>query len=103
MRRNSYPPPSKSAERVLEYLEIVKSAQDKQGFAKKWDFMKKAMNESQANRMIRNFLDWRFVSEDANGRYQMTKNGEDMLEILRKRHLVGLLTRELSGDRIKRW
>lgn len=103
MRRNRYPPPSKSAERVLEYLEMIKLAQDKEGFAKKYDFLRKAMNEAQANRMIKTFTDWGFISESADGKYHITRIGEDMLELLRKRHLVGLLTKELSGDRIRRW
>lgn len=98
-----YPPPSGSAERVREYLEIAKAAQEQNGFIKPWDFFKKAYNQIQANRMLKNFVDWGFFSEDPKGVYHLTKNGEDMLEILRNRRLVGLLTGPLSGDHIKKW
>jgi Mn-dependent DtxR family transcriptional regulator len=104
MHRKSSPPPSESSERVREYLEIVNSAQTKQGFAKRYDFLKKAMNEAQTERMIKYFKYNGLITGDDDKGYCLTKNGKDFLEILQKRSfLVGLLTRELSGKRIKRW
>jgi Mn-dependent DtxR family transcriptional regulator len=99
-----YPPPSRSAQRVIEYLDIVKSAQAKQGMAKRYDFVKRAMNEAQAGRMIKYLKESDFIEGNDDDGYRMTKNGEIWYEILKKhRGLVGLLTTELSGDRIRRW
>jgi Mn-dependent DtxR family transcriptional regulator len=104
MRRIRYPPPSRSAQRVIEYLDIVKSAQAKQGMAKRYDFVKRAMNEAQAGRMIKYLKESDFIKGNDDDGYIMTKNGEIWYEILKKhRDLVGLLTTELSGDRIRRW
>lgn len=104
MHRKTYPPPSRSAQRVVEYLDTVKSAQARQGVAKRYDFVKKAMNEAQASRMIKYLEENDFIDGDDNRGYRMTKNGEAWYEILKKnRGLIGLLTTELSGDRIKRW
>lgn len=104
MHRKTYPAPSKSVQRVMEYLEIVKSAQSQRGVAKRYDFVKKAMNEAQASRMISYLEDNDFIDGNDDSGYRMTKNGEIWYEILKKnRSLVALLTTELSGDRIKRW
>ena len=97
------PPPSKSSERVKEYLEIVEKAEIEKGCASGYDFLKKAMNEAQKNRMIKYLADNRLIFEAENDKYKLTEKGKALLEIMERRELVGILTRELSGDRIKRW
>jgi predicted transcriptional regulator len=103
MRRS--PPPSKSSERVMEYLDIVKSAQTKRGFAKRYDILKKAMNEAYTDYIIKYLKDSGLIKgDDDEERYYMTIKGEAYLYVFKKhRDLVGLFTTELSGERIKRW
>jgi Mn-dependent DtxR family transcriptional regulator len=99
------PPPSESANRVKEYLEIVSSAQAKQGFAKRYDFYRKAMNEAHTSHIIKYLKEDRgWIEGNDHSGYRLTKNGEDCLYVLRKHSdLIGVFTRELSGKRIKRW
>jgi Mn-dependent DtxR family transcriptional regulator len=104
MPRKAPPPPSKSAERLLGYLEIVESAQAQRGYAKRYDLFKKAMNTAYTSYVISYLKDAGFIKGDDEGGYRMTKEGEFCLEMLKKhRDLVGAFTRELAGDRIKRW
>jgi len=59
------------------------------------------MNEAQTDRMIKYLMNNRLIEEFNEG-YRLIQRGIDFLEILRKhREIVGLLTKELSGDRIK--
>lgn len=96
------PAPSKSAERFKEYLEIVKTAQDKQGFARRYDIYRRAGSEEQTDREIRRLRNHNLIEGDDQLGYRLTKKGEDWLGILiQHRELVGLLTTELSGDRAK--
>ena len=99
--------PSGSARRVLEYLEIVDSAQKKQGFAKKWDFFMRARSEGYTESIINKLKGLGLIREEvalSNGkeekRYFLTKKGETFLVIYRNnRDLVALFT-HLSGDRL---
>lgn len=93
MRRQRSPPPSKSAEKLTEYLEIVKTAQDKHGFAKRYDVFRRAMNEAQTTREIRHLEEDGLIEGDDNKGYRLTKRGETWLELLKEhRDLVGALT-----------
>jgi predicted transcriptional regulator len=93
--------PSKSAERIKVYLELIESSVSEKGYAKRYDILKKTMNEGQTSRIIKYLLNNRLARE-VEGGYALTRDGTDFLEILRKhRNLVGLLTKELSGDRIR--
>jgi hypothetical protein len=95
------PPPSKSAERIKTYLELIESGVSDRGYAKRYDILKKTMNEAQTDRIIKYLVKNRLIEEFGEG-FQLTQLGIDFLEILKKnRVLVGLLTKELSGDRIK--
>jgi Mn-dependent DtxR family transcriptional regulator len=96
------PAPSKSAERFKEYLEIIKKAQEKQGFARRQDIYRRAGNEAQTDREIRRLRNHYLIEGDNHIGYRLTKKGEIWLGVLIKhRELVGLLTKELSGDRAK--
>ena len=104
MRKRSPPPPSKSSERVKEYLEMVKIAQTEKGSASGYDFYKKAMNQAQKNRMIKYLLNNHLIREINPEEYVLTDDGEAYLNIFRTRsRLVGLLTKDLHGDRINPW
>jgi hypothetical protein len=78
------PPPSDSANRLKEYLEIIANAESTQGSARRWDIYKRAMNEAHTDHWLSYLKDW--------------------LALLKTRaDLVGVLTREFSGRRMKRW
>jgi Mn-dependent DtxR family transcriptional regulator len=96
------PPPSASADRTKEYLEQIESyCKSDKGYATRFDISRKSMNNSQSDRMINYFLKDHLI-EEFNAGYRLTKKGVQFLEILRKhRELVGILTQELSGRRIK--
>ena len=104
MLRKSPPPLSRSAQRVMEYLDVVKSAQALRGYAKRYDFLKKAMNEAYTDYIIGYLKDNGLISEGNEGEYRLTKEGEYCLDTLKKhRNLAAIFTTELSGDRIRRW
>ncbi|RLI39433.1 hypothetical protein DRO69_14295 [Candidatus Bathyarchaeota archaeon] len=106
MRRKRSPPPSKAAERIKEYLDIINDMQSKRGAALRYDIYRRAGSQSQTDRVIK-YLEENGLIERVSRRnkeaYRKTQKGETFHEILRHRYLVGLLTRELSGDRIRRW
>jgi Mn-dependent DtxR family transcriptional regulator len=102
--RDLSPPPSRSAERIRQYLEIIEIATKERGFAKRYDIFKKAMNNAYACYVIKYLKDSGLVEGDDEKGYILSKYGKDFLDISRKhRGLIGLLTRELSGDKIKRY
>jgi len=102
--RDSQPPPSKSAERVIQYLEIIEKATSEKGFAKRYDIFKKAMNNAYASYVIKYLKGSGLVKGDDEEGYILSKSGRDLLDLSRKRRgLIGLLTRELSGDKIRRY
>jgi hypothetical protein len=96
--------PSKSADRAMEYLEIVSSAEAKQGFATRYDIYKKALNEAYTDFVIGWLKDRRLIKEEEEvGHYRLTENGKTYLDLYRKhRDLVGLFTTDLSGPRLRR-
>jgi Mn-dependent DtxR family transcriptional regulator len=100
--RKSSPPPSKSAERVIQYLEIIEKATNDKGFAKRYDIFKKAMNNAYADYVIKYLKNSGWVQGDDEKGYTLSKIGKDFLDLSRKRRdLIGQLTRELSGDKIR--
>ncbi|MFB3889960.1 MAG: hypothetical protein ACE14S_10750 [Candidatus Bathyarchaeia archaeon] len=100
MHREPAPPPSKSADRLKEYLEIIKAAQEKQGYARRFDIYRRAGSEAQTDRVLRQLEDYFLVKGNKEVGYCLTEKGESWLVILRQhRDLVGVLTRKLTGDR----
>ena len=96
------PPPSKSADRIKDYLEQIESfSSSDRGYATRYDIYRKTLNNSQADRMIKYLLKDRFIEDFGEG-YRLTENGKIFLDLLRKhRVLVGVMTQELSGDRVR--
>jgi Mn-dependent DtxR family transcriptional regulator len=98
------PPPSDSANRLKEYLEIISNAQQTQGSARRWDVYKRAMNEAHTDHWLYYLRDRGLIEGDNASGYKLTKRGKDWLDLLKTRaDLVGVLTRECSGSRVKRW
>jgi Mn-dependent DtxR family transcriptional regulator len=97
------PPPSKAAERLKEYLDIFDSAEEKRGRTLRYDIYRRAGNQWQTDRMIGYLEENGLIEGNKEEGYRKTEKGETWHDIL-KRHsdLVGVLTRELSGDRRKR-
>lgn len=104
MRRSRRPPPSRAAERLREYLDIIESMQAKRGHALRYDIYRRAGNPSQTDSTIKYLEENGLIEGNKTDGYRKTKKGEAWHEILRKhRDLVGVLTQELSGDRRRRW
>ncbi len=96
------PPPSRAAERLLEYLEIFKGGQESRGKTLWYDVYRRAGNQYQTDQMIEYFTLNDLIAGGKEEGYTLTKKGEAWREILSKHSdLVGVLTRELSGDRRK--
>ncbi|MDH5390018.1 MAG: hypothetical protein OEX10_02565 [Candidatus Bathyarchaeota archaeon] len=102
MQRRRKPPPTKSADRLKEYLELISSKQEESGKAKRFDIYRRAGSEAQTDRTVNYLLEVGLIIGNDQEGYVLTRNGEDMLNILRKRELVGILTRDLTGKRIRR-
>jgi hypothetical protein len=96
------PPPSRAAERLLEYLKIFKITQSSRGKTLWYDVYRRAGNQYQTDQVLE-YLDLNsLVAGDKEAGYTLTKKGETWYEILCKHSdLVGVLTRELSGNRRK--
>ncbi len=97
------PPPSKAAERLKEYLDIFDEAEERRGRTLRYDIYRRAGNQWQTDRMIDYLKENGLIEGSKEEGYRKTEKGEVWHSIL-KRHsdLVGVLTRELSGDRRKR-
>ena len=94
------PPPSRAAERLLEYLKIFKSTQSSRGKTLWYDIYRRAGNQYQTDQVIEYLTLNSLVTGDKEEGYKLTGKGETWYEILSKHaDLVGVLTRELSGDR----
>jgi Mn-dependent DtxR family transcriptional regulator len=95
--------PSRAAERLKEYLDIFDSAKAKRGKTLRYDIYRRAGNQWQTDRVIEYLEENGLISGSKSDGYYKTEKGEIWHDIL-KRHsdLVGVLTRELSGDRRKR-
>lgn len=97
------PSPSKAAERLKEYLDIFDEANSKRGKTLRYDIYRRAGNQWQTDRMIEYLKENGLIKGDKTQGYHKTEKGEIWHEILRKHSdLVGVLTKELSGDRRKR-
>ena len=98
------PPPSRAAERLKEYLEIVKAKQAEKGKAVWYDIYRRAGNQYQTNHTIEYLQNNGLISGDKEEGYVLTEKGQVWYDILRKHQdFIGVLTRELSGERRKRW
>lgn len=98
------PPPSKAAERLREYLDIIATAQEQRGKALWYDVYRRAGNQYQTDSTITFLLENGLLSGNKEEGYLLTEKGRAWHDILKKhRDLVGVLTRELSGDRRKEW
>jgi Mn-dependent DtxR family transcriptional regulator len=104
VHRYRHPPPSRTAERLREYLDIIEPMQAKHGHALWYDIYRRAENPYQTDSTIKYLEENGLIEGNKTDGYRRTKKGESWHEILRKhRDLVGVLTRELSGDRQRRW
>ena len=104
MRRSKCPPPSKAAERLIEYLDILEAMQTKRGKTLWYDIYRRAGNPYQTDSTINYLEENGLITGNKTDGYRKTEKGDTWHEILRKhRDLVGVLTRELSGYRRKRW
>ena len=104
MHRSRRPPPSRAAERFREYLDIIDLMQAKRGKTLWYDIYRRAGNQYQTDSTIKYLEENSLIEGNKTDGYRKTKKGETWHEILRKhRDLVGVLTRELSGDRRKHW
>ena len=104
MPRTRTPPPSRAAERLREYLDIIELKQIKRGKALRYDIYRRAGNPYQTDSIIKYLRENGLIKGNKKEGYQITKKGEMWHEILKKhRDLVGVLTRELSGTRRKKW
>ncbi len=96
------PPPSRAAERLREYLEILSNSQKQRGRTLWYDIYRRAGNQYQTDQVILYLTENALIIGNKNDGYQLTKKGEIWHEILlRHSDLIGVLTRELSGDRRK--
>ena len=96
------PSPSRAAERLREYLDIIAVKQIERGTAVKYDIYRRAGNQYQTDSVIKYLKENRLIIGNKKEGYQLTKKGQMWNEILKKhRDLVGVLTRELSGTRRK--
>jgi Mn-dependent DtxR family transcriptional regulator len=98
------PSPSRAAERLKEYLDIFDSIKAKERGKTLWyDIYRRAGNQWQTERMINYLKENALIEGDKSEGYQKTEKGETWHDILKTHSdLVGVLTRELSGDRRKR-
>jgi hypothetical protein len=104
MPRTHSPPPSRAAERLKEYLDIVKTAQAQKGKALWYDIYRRAGNQYQTEHVIAFFAENDLISGNKETGYTMTQKGHMWHDILIKHQdFIGVLTRELSGERKKRW
>ena len=98
------PPPSRAAERLKEYLDIFDSTKDVRGKTLWYDIYRRAGNQWQTEQMIKYLEENGLIEGDKSEGYRKTEKGEIWHDILKKHSdLVGVLTRELSGDRRKRF
>ncbi len=97
------PPPSRAAERLKEYLDILDTSKAERGKTLWYDIYRRAGNQWHTDQWIKYLLENGLIEGDKKEGYQKTEKGEIWHDILKKHSdLVGVLTRELSGDRRKR-
>ena len=96
------PSPSRAAERLKEYLDIFDVAQAERGKTLRYDIYRRAGTQWQTDRMIAYLKDNGLITGDKTSGYHKTEKGAIWHEILTThRDLVGVLTKELSGERRK--
>jgi Mn-dependent DtxR family transcriptional regulator len=84
-------------------LDIFDAAQAKRGKTLRYDIYRRAGTQWQTDRMIEDLKEKGLINGDKAKGYHKTEKGEMWHGILKKHSdLVGVLTRELSGDRRKR-
>ncbi len=104
MPRTHSPPPSRAAERLKEYLDIIQSAETQKGKAVWYDVYRRAGNQYQTDNTIEYLQQNKLISGNKDEGFVLTEKGHIWHDILRKHQdFVGVLTRELSGERKKRW
>jgi Mn-dependent DtxR family transcriptional regulator len=96
------PSPSRSAERLKEYLDIFESTQAERGKTLWYDIYRRAGNQWHTNQWIKYLKENDLIKGSKSEGYQKTKKGNMWHDILKKHSdLVGVLTKELGGDRRK--
>jgi hypothetical protein len=97
------PPPSRAAERLKEYLDIFDVSKAKRGKTLWYDVYRRAGNQWHTDQVIKYLIENGLIKGSKPEGYLKTEKGETWHSILKKHSdLVGVLTRELSGDRRKR-
>jgi hypothetical protein len=97
------PSPSRAAERLKEYLDIFDVAHAKRGKTLRYDIYRRAGTQWQTDRVINQLKENGLIKGNKSEGYYKTEKGQTWHEILKKHaDLVGVLTKELSGDRRKR-
>ena len=97
------PPPSKAAERLREYLDIFIVAQKERGKVLWFDVYRRAGNQWETGRVIKYLEENGLINGSKEDGFHLTDKGKAWHQVLKiHRDLVGVLTRELSGDRRKR-
>lgn len=88
---------------VTEYLRIIDLKQEQGGRAKRFDIYRRAGSQAQTDRIIKYLLENGLIEGNDKDGYRKTKKGDDLYGILKKRDLVGMLTRDLQGKRLRPW
>ena len=97
------PPPSKAAKRLKEYLDIFDVSKAELVKTLWYDIYRRAGNQWHTDQWIKYLTENGLITGNKDEGYQKTEKGEIWHNILKKHSdLVGVLTRELSGDRRKR-
>ena len=97
------PRPSRAAERLKEYLDIFDSTMVERGKTLWYDIYRRAGNQWQTEQMIKYLKENGLIEGDKSEGFYLTEKGKIWHEILKKHSdLVGVLTKELSGNRRKR-
>jgi predicted transcriptional regulator len=95
--------PSKAAERLKEYLDIFDATYAKRGKTLRYDIYRRAGTQWQTDRVIQYLEENGLITGSKAEGYYKTEKGKTWHDILKTHSdLVGVLTRELSGDRRKR-
>lgn len=92
--------PTKSAIMLKEYLDVIMSKSKKRQIVTRYDIYRRAGNESQTDKMIKFLTDKGLIIEEKNG-FLLTKLGEDLRNTMEKRELLTILTRDLTGSRLR--
>jgi len=96
------PSPSRAAERLREYLDIFENAQKSRGKVLWYDVYRRAGNQWQTGQVIKYLEENGLIEGSKDEGFRLTEKGETWHHILKRhRDLVGVLTKELSGNRRK--